>query len=209
MGFDGVPWCSEYLCWCCNASGAPELVALPGRPKGSAYSGDIFDKYLSAGRVSMTPRAGDFVVFDWPRAGTNSDHIGIVEAIDRAGVHTIEGNSPGPRPALRLGRTPSPPADALRARLLPSGVLGRGACSHDRSQPADPPTGGEEEPMYLAKAIGDKTGAIYLVWGNTRRWIQDVDELNHWLIVVPDHKVQDWPFTHLARIPFTPDSAHP
>jgi hypothetical protein len=95
-GVNPAAWCSSFVSWCANAAGAIELVAFPGHPRGSSYSGDILELYRSRGRVSMTPTPGDFVVWDWPNAGGLNDHIGIVELVYANGnVGTIEGNSVG------------------------------------------------------------------------------------------------------------------
>jgi peptidoglycan hydrolase-like protein with peptidoglycan-binding domain len=89
-GMDGAPWCAmfcSYLFWKIGNPLPPIQSA-----KGSAYCPHFVSHYRGIGRFDKNPMMGDLVLFDFRRDGV-SEHIGIVERVERGTIHTIEGNT--------------------------------------------------------------------------------------------------------------------
>src|ERR1051326_6120687 len=88
-GLDGNPWCAMFFSFCTYTSGTPCPATTP---KGFAYCPSGIDWFKARGAWhTSSPQPGDAIFYDWNGDGI-SDHIGIVEYVDGAGVHTIEGN---------------------------------------------------------------------------------------------------------------------
>lgn len=88
-GMQNVPWCAEFASYCLYVSGTPLSITTP---KGFAYCPYGISWFKGNGRWHGDPRPGDLVFFDWARDGI-SDHVGIVEAVNRGQITTIEGNT--------------------------------------------------------------------------------------------------------------------
>ena len=89
FGWNGVPWCAEYVCVCLSEAG------FKIRKNASAPS--LFAQLRNAGwrtpPVSQS-RAGDVVFFDWPDTSSTIDHTGIIEGRKADGrLITLEGNT--------------------------------------------------------------------------------------------------------------------
>lgn len=92
----GLAWCDMWVDWChLQAAGGDKKLAeyticqtgLYGA--GCGYSAQY---YKNAGRFYKTPAIGDQIFF-WNAAKTKVAHTGIVKAIDKTYVYTIEGNT--------------------------------------------------------------------------------------------------------------------
>lgn len=91
-GQPGVAWCAQFVSWCgFQAHGSTDLL---GKFQYTPSQRQWFEK---AGRVSMTPRVGSLVWFNWRngvRAWPTPQHVGLVESIRSDGrIVTIEGNA--------------------------------------------------------------------------------------------------------------------
>jgi hypothetical protein len=82
----GSPWCGNFANACLMAAGFP---AEPWLKLCSAIEGNA--KAAKGGwQWTTAPRPGDLVLFT---VGGAANHVGVVEAVGRAGVVTIEGNT--------------------------------------------------------------------------------------------------------------------
>ena len=82
----GSPWCGTFANACLMAAGFPPE---PWLKLCSAIEGNA--KAAKGGwQWTTSPRAGDLVLFT---VGGAANHVGIVEAVDRGAVVTIEGNT--------------------------------------------------------------------------------------------------------------------
>lgn len=82
-----VSWCGCFVSYCEDKSGV-------GGPK-FAYVPDGVAAFKSKGmwlEPGETPAPGDIIFFDWEQDG-GRDHTGIVTAVIKDNVYTIEGNS--------------------------------------------------------------------------------------------------------------------
>lgn len=90
-GWNGVPWCAEFVSWLFKDS--PALV------KKTASTSDEAQWFLNQGRFfSSYPQAGDLIIFNFNRPDKIGDHIGIVAECSMSGskitkLITIEGNT--------------------------------------------------------------------------------------------------------------------
>ena len=96
----GVAWCAVFVSWCLAQAGVSQIktdgagcFAREYQTQGKWYESE----YTSS---STTPKAGDIVTFTWNYAGRYpnqdryySDHVGIVYAVDRNYIYTVEGNA--------------------------------------------------------------------------------------------------------------------
>jgi len=94
-GTNGQPWCASFISWCAWRAKIPEDVICPGI---HACADSLGVEYY--GREECTPKAGDFVIFDWLKDGLNEkepaseygDHIGIVYRVTDTTLYYIDGN---------------------------------------------------------------------------------------------------------------------
>lgn len=92
-GFDG-PWCAMSVSRAFFDAGFVEAVNF-STSKGFAYCPSGIAGFKGRGQWHSGTagiRRGDVLFYDWEGDGV-SDHVGVVEYVDSAGVHTIEGNS--------------------------------------------------------------------------------------------------------------------
>lgn len=99
-GMNHAPWCDMFVSWCANECGALKIV---GKFAYTPYHADWFHKH---GRWGSKPRVGAIIFFDWGGSHKISaiDHVGIVEAVRKGSVVTIEGNTDN-RVMRRVRRT--------------------------------------------------------------------------------------------------------
>lgn len=93
-----VAWCAAFVSWCANECGYIQSGLVPK----SALCDDFRRIYKSknlwqdsqAHGGNYTPKAGDFIVFQWDGSSLASlDHIGIVVSVQNNWITTIEGNT--------------------------------------------------------------------------------------------------------------------
>lgn len=90
-------WCDIFVTVIADQTG---LSAQIGRECGVKRHVDIFKaRGIWLGRT--TPKRGDIVTYDWDKDGW-PDHIGIVTAIHKGSIQTIEGNTSGHRVAEQI-----------------------------------------------------------------------------------------------------------
>lgn len=92
----GLAWCDMFVDHCHwiaagkDAKEAQRVICQTGPyGAGCGYSAQY---YKDAGRFHKTPKVGDQIFF-WNSAKTKVAHTGIVKAIDKTYVYTIEGNT--------------------------------------------------------------------------------------------------------------------
>lgn len=89
-------WCDCFVSACAIACNAVDLI---GTEVGCERHVDIFkQKGIWIEDESITPKAGDIVLYDWQDSGAGdnkgwSDHIGIVESVSGSMITVIEGNN--------------------------------------------------------------------------------------------------------------------
>lgn len=89
FGWNGVPWCAEYVCVCLSDAGFKfhKTASAPGlcaELKGHGFKAIPKTK----------AKAGDIVFFTWPGTSSTIDHTGIVEGRTQDGrLITLEGNT--------------------------------------------------------------------------------------------------------------------
>ena len=91
FGWDGVPWCVIFLWWCFREAG--EAAAFFGGAK-TASCGTLLRWYQGQGQTVPVSKvkAGDIVILNF--AGTqDTQHCGLVIAVDGIYITTIEGNT--------------------------------------------------------------------------------------------------------------------
>jgi hypothetical protein len=98
-GLPGTPWCAEFVSFCLYTGGFRDdagHMSLPGTTtaKGWSFCPSMEKAARDAGWWSSEPAEGAAVLYDWGNPPGEAAHVGLVESIDAAGVHTIEGNSP-------------------------------------------------------------------------------------------------------------------
>ena len=86
-----VPWCAIFVTWVAYQAGYIESGALPRFASVAVGIQWFRDNGLWFDR-SYVPSPGDLIFFDWESDG-RADHVGFVERVEGAYVHTIEGNS--------------------------------------------------------------------------------------------------------------------
>ena len=91
-GFDEyVPWCACFVSWVADQCGFIESGAMPR----VSLCDDGVAWFVARGQWAGSghaPSPGAIIFFDWDGDGI-SDHVGIVERVEGATVHTIEGNT--------------------------------------------------------------------------------------------------------------------
>lgn len=89
FGWNGVPWCAEYVCVCLSEAGF--------KFNKSASCTALHHEFKSKGwkTVSLSnAQAGDVVFFNWPGTAYAMDHTGFVEGRKADGrLITLEGNT--------------------------------------------------------------------------------------------------------------------
>jgi hypothetical protein len=90
-GWDGVAWCAQFAWWVLTQAGDAALV-----PK-TASTVVMRDWYRKRGQWHTGgAQPGDLVFFKFPGNSNPVNHVGLVEAVERAGtLITIEGNTAG------------------------------------------------------------------------------------------------------------------
>lgn len=86
-GIPNQPYCDMGVTWCAWKAGALDII-----PR-SANVHSRLTKARAAGVVSMVPKVGSLICFDWDRDGI-ADHIGFVESVLADGrIQTVEFNT--------------------------------------------------------------------------------------------------------------------
>lgn len=89
FGWNGVPWCAEYVCVCLLDAGF-KIHKNASAPSLHAQLKHAGWKTYTAGKA----QAGDLVFFSWPGTSSMIDHTGIVEGRTADGrLITLEGNT--------------------------------------------------------------------------------------------------------------------
>ncbi len=89
-GFDGVPWCAEFVSYCFYNAGLP-LPATTAKGFASAEAGREW--FESKGWYKEQPTAGDVIFYHFEGEHAGANHVGIVESVGSNAVTTIEGNT--------------------------------------------------------------------------------------------------------------------
>ena len=90
-GWNGVPWCVQFLWWCFREAGLSGLFFGGGK---TASCSELMFWAISEGLwVTEGYQRGDLVIMDFPKNKTKTDHIGIVERVEGDILYTIEGNT--------------------------------------------------------------------------------------------------------------------
>ncbi|KAB8197326.1 CHAP domain-containing protein [Nonomuraea phyllanthi] len=83
-----APWCDMFLAWAADKAGLTDYVgSFAWTPSHAAW-------FMKQGAWTQKPEPGALVFFDW-RGGKSYkgiDHVGIVERVTGAKIHTIEAN---------------------------------------------------------------------------------------------------------------------
>lgn len=87
-------WCNMFVSWCAAQAGIsqdiiPKMCYVPSTAEWFDKKGEYKNSIANGG--NYTPRKGDIILFDYNHNGT-SDHIGLVDCVDRDVIYTIEGN---------------------------------------------------------------------------------------------------------------------
>jgi hypothetical protein len=92
FGLNGLPWCGIFVSWCFAMAGRP----LPniGFKKGFAGVQFAYEYYRNMKKITMSPKEGDIVLYDFDGNG-RYDHTGIfVRWIEpQRRFEAIEGNT--------------------------------------------------------------------------------------------------------------------
>lgn len=86
-----VAWCACFVSWCADQCGYLKAGVMP-KYSNVHVGSKWFKDHNQWQKRSYTPASGDIIFFDWDGNGS-CDHVGIVEAVDKGYVCTIEGNS--------------------------------------------------------------------------------------------------------------------
>lgn len=90
--FDGFPWCGLFVSKCYEEAGSP-LPKIGFSFNGFAGCQTAMVYFKKLGLVTIKPKEGDIVFFDWNLDG-RYDHTGLfVKWIDENTFETIEGNT--------------------------------------------------------------------------------------------------------------------
>jgi len=92
FGYNGVPWCAEFVSWCYYHAGYP--LEPIGFKKGFAGCQTAVAHFKKTNQITKNPQPGDIVFFDWNGDG-RYDHTGIFErsSINNKSFYSIEGNT--------------------------------------------------------------------------------------------------------------------
>lgn len=91
-GWNGVPWCMQFVWWCFREAGLSALFYDGGK---TAYCPDYVKWAKHNGTwVTKDYKPGDIVLMDFKGNG-EAGHVGIVESVSDEGLNTIEGNTSG------------------------------------------------------------------------------------------------------------------
>lgn len=91
FGFDGVAWCGMFVSYCYHHAGFP--LGNIGFSKGFAGCQTAYAYFLKTKEITMTPKEGDIVLFDW-NGDKRFDHTGIFICDNGNGTfNSIEGNT--------------------------------------------------------------------------------------------------------------------
>lgn len=89
---NGVAWCDMFVDWCfIKAYGITDAKKMLGG--WSAYTPTSAQYFKNMNRWNTTPKVGDQIFFK--NSGGTICHTGIVYAVDKTYVYTIEGNTSG------------------------------------------------------------------------------------------------------------------
>lgn len=89
----GAPWCSVYISavfyYCYGMAMAQAMLCLPPKSAGAGCTQAV-GYYKAKGRFYKKPQIGDQIFFTW---GGEIEHTGLVYALDKERVYTVEGNT--------------------------------------------------------------------------------------------------------------------
>ncbi len=91
FGLNGEKWCGIFVSWCYYNAGFP--LGNIGYKKGFAGCMTAIDHFKKTSEITLTPKEGDIVFFDW-NGDKKYEHTGLfVRKIDNELFETIEGNT--------------------------------------------------------------------------------------------------------------------
>jgi hypothetical protein len=91
-GYDGIPWCAEFVSYCFYNAGLPIPATTP---KGFAACEEGRLWFRSNDAFKNKPQKGDVVFYHFSTGHAGANHVGIVEAVRATSITTIEGNTSG------------------------------------------------------------------------------------------------------------------
>lgn len=89
---NGVAWCAIFVWWCFKQIGIDLRELVTKYFAGTVPAVDAWRRHGWFHDGTRGIRPGDIAYFDFP-GGDRVDHTGVVEKVDRDGIHTIEGNT--------------------------------------------------------------------------------------------------------------------
>lgn len=174
----GVAWCDVFVDWCfVRAYGKDAALALTCQPTkaanncgaGCKYSRDY---YKAKGRLYDAPQPGDQIFF-WSKDRKTISHTGLVYAVDKAKVYTVEGNTSGAAGVVANGGGVFRKSYNLSyARIAGYGRPDWGTPVKAENPPVKAPTAeGKEEPAQAEKTpvSGSQEGKTIMIELNTQR----------------------------------------
>ncbi|HEX9312331.1 MAG TPA: peptidoglycan-binding protein [Actinomycetota bacterium] len=169
-GFDGVPWCAEFVSYCFYNAGIP-LPATTSKGFAAAERGRAW--FESKGWFQAKPAEGDVIFYHFQGEHAGANHVGIVEEVGSTAVTTIEGNT-------SAGSDSNGGQVQRRSRAFGSYILGYGRPQYDGEasthalRPQNPKWPGRS--ILLTSPL--TTGADVREWQaqmKDRGWHLDVD----------------------------------
>ena len=87
-----VSWCACFVSYCLNKAGLLEQGKTPKFASCESEGVSWFKTCNLWQERDYIPNSGDIIFFDWENDG-HSDHVGIVEKIEKGYIYTIKGNT--------------------------------------------------------------------------------------------------------------------
>ena len=85
-----TPWCACFVSWVFKQAGAT-CVGLPA----ASCTYQLYVRAKKKGKLvsKSQAKAGDVILFDFDKNGTDAEHVGIIEKVNSTTFTTIEGNT--------------------------------------------------------------------------------------------------------------------
>ena len=123
-GWNGVPWCMQFVWWCFRKACLSLLFYDGGK---TAYCPDYVKWAKQNGTWTEGPyKPGDIIFFNFS-GGSIAEHVGIVESVSPGAVTTIEGNT-------SMAGSQSNGGAVLRRYRLLSSVIGAARPAFDEPE---------------------------------------------------------------------------
>lgn len=172
----GRAWCAVFTAWnfwkAFGKEAALQLLCQPEKDNCGAGCGYAFDYFKRKGRIFSSPQPGDLIFF-WSKDKKTKSHIGLVYAVDRVKVYTLEGNTSGAAGVVANGGGVFRKSYNLSyARIAGYGRPDWGASVKAENQPVKAPTvEDKEEPAQAEKTpvSGSQEGKTIMIELNTQR----------------------------------------